>query len=689
MIKDQGGYNMSKKLICLLLGVVMLLGVLASCSGDKAGDTLNKIEDEASENAVTLAMYLLSEEPVSSDTEAEIESALNAITEKRFKTRIDLRYYTLEGYYYYTDKEYTEKAKEVKLYIDAEGNVNNQKIGDQIIDTTGDLKSEKFPELKAVHVAGYYQQIDKAFADRAEAKANGTIKQDKSEKEQAQETETVNGQVRIKYPTIADYQVDILYMGGEEIFQKYRADGMLSKIEDDTLKDLKTNIPNQYLANIKQLNGNGTYAIPTSKAIGDYTYLLLNKQALEDAYRSVGNGVSDPELYSSLTSKDVKDFIEYTLRDSEKGSEFYGIYTNLSKDELLINNIRYWGVDSEGSLSNAFSVLGGYYSNSDKYLSASTYVGIENLFENDDFVDELKTLKYYESENYINYEKQEGKKFAVGYVTGGAELYDEYGAEYELVPVAIPRLTEEELYSDLYGVCSYTSNMGRSMQIINQLNMDENIRNLILYGVKDKHYRLIDTTLKNEYGENVMAVLRTDVGKAYYNMDINKTGNTFVAYHELTDEEYSAVLALSNEDKSDDAASKALLERFIRLKDYHVKQNQEAQVDLELGYKINYGLKVNCAAEGSEGYETSLMNVKALSEKLYAEYKDCSYENIDEFIAKAQKETSESAAVQHHIGCALDVEHEADGTVKDDKEKVCDSLYCSHIAWLKDKKIIK
>ena len=70
------------------------------------------------------------------------------------------------------------------------------------------------------------------------------------------------------------------------------------------------------------------------------------------------------------------------------------------------------------------------------------------------------------------------------------------------------------------------------MQIICLMNTDENFRNLILYGIQDKHYRLVDTMLDNEYGDNIMAVERTDVGKAYYNMDVNKTGNIFMAHPE-------------------------------------------------------------------------------------------------------------------------------------------------------------
>ena len=160
-----------------------------------------------------------------------------------------------------------------------------------------------------------------------------------------------------------------------------------------------------------------------------------------------------------------------------------------------------------------------------------------------------------------------------------------------------------------------------------------------------------------------MAVERTDVGKAYYNMDVNKTGNTFVAYPEVG-EDYS-------------------------LKAYGVKQNQIAKVDMALGFKIdNGGYKVNVALEGDAGYDTSMMKVQALSEKILDDYRACNYDDIDAFITNARQEIADCEAVKHHLGCNLDVAHKADGTVENNNDVRCDSLYCCYMAWLKEKKVI-
>lgn len=603
---------MSKKIICLFLGLIMLLSVCLTACGQKDDETAkSEIAEEASQAAVTLSMYLMSENPVDSETEAMIEAAVNKITENKFKTRLELRYYTEEE---------------------------------------------------------YYKALDKAFAERDERKANGTLASSKQEAETGEDETVVNeyGIVEIKYPTITGYQVDIFYMGGKENFDKYKADGRLQRLDDEinsSSKDLTTNIPAQFLSNIKSLN-KGSYAIPTSKAIGEYTYLLLNKKAMTDAYLRSETGSTTYEEYTSLTCAQVQDFLELVNTDDELKASYYPLYTNLDSIELLISNLKYWGVDDEGVLSEAFSVLGGYYGNNDDYLDANKYAKLENLFANEQFINDIKVLKGYEFDGY--YEAEEGKDFAVGYVTGGKEIIEKYGEDYELVPVAYPRLTEEELYSDMFGVCSYTSNLGRSMKILTLLNTDQNFRNLILYGIEGVHYQLLNKFVEDEdgemipaldkYGENIKYVKRLETGETKYLMDVNKTGNTLLAY--------------------------PLGEENIIYKEYGVLQNQEAKVSLDLGFELS--------ANGFEVDVESLKEVKALSDTLLAELKACKNEaELEAFLISAKARVAASEAVQAHVGCELgETAHEKDGTVKGSTDR-CGSLHCCYEGWLKEKDIIK
>lgn len=583
---------MSKKLICLFLSIVLLLGVLAGCAEKSDEDAAADKSEAASEAARTLSMYLMSEEPVSAETAAMIEEAVNQITEKKFKTRMKL--------YYYTEEE-------------------------------------------------YYDKLQAAFDAREEAKQNGTLNNDKQDASTEEET-IVNefGVIEIKYPTIAPYQVDLFYFGGYDKYTELKDKGMLTRLDEElnsSSKELGKYIPATILANLKAIN-NGTYALPTNKAIGEYTYLLLNKEVLEKSYRN-GNDFSD---YTSLTCEKTQELLAYVANpDTGMNEDFYPLFTDLESTELLLSNLQFWGVDENGNLSDEFSVLGDYFKNSDNFKDPNTYAEIANLFENEQFLTDLEILKSYEFSGY--YDGAEDKKFAVGYVKGGAELAEVYGDEYEMIPVACPRLSEDDLYSDMFGVCSYTSSTSRSMRILTMLNTDEEFRNLILYGIEGEHYQMVDTGLENEQGEPYKVVKRLN---NEYVMDVNKTGNTLIAY--------------------------PMEGELHTIREYAVKQNLDAKAELNLGFTPDY--------KGFEVNNESLQAVRTLSAEILAEYLACqNEEELEEFFVSAKERVAASTDVQLHIDAdhgneeGKDEEKECDGS--------CGSLQCSYLEWLDKMKIKK
>ncbi|MBQ9086859.1 MAG: hypothetical protein IJY47_06695 [Clostridia bacterium] len=590
---------MNKKLICLLLSLLMVLSVCLTACGTKTDEEAEKdISDQASVNAMTLVVHLMSDGKVEPETVTEITDAVNKITETKFKTRLVLKYFTEDE---------------------------------------------------------YFEQLEASYAARDEAKANGTDKVVEAETE-AETYVDEDGVVKINYPTVAGYQVDIFYMGGdktmtgEDRFNDYLAKGMLSSLGtevDNASKKLKEYISPQYLAQVKSLS-KGIYAIPNNKAIGEYTYLLLNKEAMKAAYRSLEDD------YSSLTSDACQDFLEFIQDNNALKEKYLPIYTNLSSEELLLSNLHTWSVDSEGELNQAFSVLGDYYKDSDNYLAANTYPKIANLFENEQFIEDLTTLKEYELNGYIG--TSEEKECAIGYVKGtAAELVERYGDRYEMVVVESPRLSTEDLYSDMLAVSSFTSSVSRSMEIVTLINTDAEFRNLLLYGIEDKHYQVIDTgVVKNELGETYKVARRLN---EEYMMDLNKTGNTLIAY--------------------------PLEGSLININDYAIKQNQDAKVELTLGFTPTY----NEFVIDNE----KLQAVQTLSDALLAEYRACdTMEKFEAFLVKAKADVAASAEVQHTIDAdhGIDEKAEEEGTEKA-CEGTCGSLGCSYQAWLKAMKIVK
>ena len=349
---------MNKRIICLLLSLVMLLACLASCAKKDDEEVKDDITEEASASAITLSMYLMSEAPVSEEQAAKIETAVNKITKSKFKTQMKLTFLTEEEYY------------------DAlEGNLKTQ----------------------SENVGNY----SGSFGSGDETTEAETVFNEKL------------GVVELKYPTIEDYQVDIFYFDGEAKFDSYLDSGYLSRLDEEissASKALKSYITPAYLTYMKSAEG-GTYAIPTNKPIGEYTYMLLNKDALDLTKYSAKD-------ITSLTDKDCKEMLEM-LKEEEWKDLFVPI--DSTTGELDITGVQFWGVDENGKLSDDFSVLAGNIDKSKTYGKTDAYSGVFDIFAKDEegkwktsFIDQLTTLKYYESQNYYNDEAVEGgKPFAV------------------------------------------------------------------------------------------------------------------------------------------------------------------------------------------------------------------------------------------------------------------------------------
>ena len=210
----------------------------------------------------------------------------------------------------------------------------------------------------------------------------------------------------------------------------------------------------------------------------------------------------------------------------------------------------------------------------------------------------------------------------------------------------------------MFAVCEHTTKLQRCMQILTFLNTDATFRNLLLYGIEDTHYQLEDTKVTNSYGENIIAAERLETGELNYLMDVNKTGNTLIAYPE------AGTLATFH--------------------DHAIVQNQDAKVRLDLGFKLDD--KVD---------KESLEEIRKLSAKILGEYNAWTFdqafdadgefksEEFDnkfaEFIDAKNAEIANDENVKANVTCQSGETHSSS----------CKSLYCCYHSWLKSNKIIK
>jgi len=459
---------MNKKLICLLLSVLMLLSVVLTACGKKNDEeAMDDITEKASASAVTLSMYLMSEADVSPEQEKAIEDAVNNITKAKFKAKIDITFLTPDKYY---------EALEASLKYQADN----------------------------AHLFNTDEEED-------------AMTEPETEKDEL-------GIETLKYPALRPNQVDIFYFSGYDKFKTYQDNeylNLLNESVDGESKALKSYIAPALLEYSKSVNG-GIYAIPNNRPLGEYTYLLLNKNVMNTMYYDTENSKFD-----SLTCENVQDILNYVATTDLKNT-YVPLHSFTGEIDVL--NYQYWGVDENGFLSNEFSLLGGSINPGWEYQGKNEFSKVNTIFEDPDFKKQYTILEQYRQNGYYNAAAvtQQGKDFAVGYIKGGKEIEALYGDKYEVVPVATPMLYTQDLYDNMFGVSSYTVDLNRSMNVLTYLNTNEELRNLLAYGIEGENYELVESALRDANGNAYKQV--KVLPNNGYKMDINKTGNVLLAY---------------------------------------------------------------------------------------------------------------------------------------------------------------
>ena len=491
---------MNKRIVSLLLCLVMALSViLTGCSGgNETGDT-EEVTDKASTATVTLKMYVVCESEVSEETAKAINVEFNKITKSAFKTQVNLCFCTYDKYY-----ETIENAFE-----------ENQKFLD--------LKEEARKHLKAAKKAAKAQGVDTNtpewldayYAENPQyAQFRGT-EEVPSEETSVTEEETVKEQIEgadgatisvLKYPDEKANQIDIFWFGGYDRYIEYIDNGWVADVGENIDSKLKEYVNPDLLAWIKQLGGGLTYAIPNNNPVGEYTYLLLNKE-LMDHYSY------DPAKLDSLA--DCENFLKDVATYSTEYLPIVG--------ELPIVNTHYWSYDMETNRinPNKFSILASSSANKNLDITVSNNIqmNMTSIFNNKDYSQQLRTIYEYKDNGYVVENPAADQKFALKVVKGGADLVKTYGDEYYMNVLEYPRIAEEDICDSMFGVSSYCLNVDRAMEIISYLNTNAELKNILQYGCKDFHYSVNDDGVVERLND-------------HYIMDNAKTGNMFIAYIE-------------------------------------------------------------------------------------------------------------------------------------------------------------
>ncbi len=335
---------MTKRLISLMLAVLMLAFVFVSCGND--GDAINNAVNEASRYTSTINMWVIT------------ESALVERASELLMKGNDPDKYPEETY------KQNDEQKAFLATLAAE-NANLEKAWrqlDDVCDRINDLTKKRFKtqvNIKYFTEESYYTKLEAAFSDMAALKAE-TEKTGKPIFPEVAEDETVTndqGVPELKYPHAWDAQVDIVYVSGAQNYFKYVNNGWLSEIKEDDIPNsapqLVYHLTSALLAAPKYNGMN--YAIPNNNPLGEYTFLAVDTELANKYYIDVN--AMENSLYSSETQR----FLQYVYNEGTEG--LYPIYSESGKVDFEM--LHYWSFDENCVQDPAtFSLFGGFYNES-------------------------------------------------------------------------------------------------------------------------------------------------------------------------------------------------------------------------------------------------------------------------------------------------------------------------------------
>ncbi len=458
---------MNKKLTALLLAMMMALGAFTGCSSEATEEEVEATADteEAARVSMTLSLWLPTDKNTTEEAIELAEAQINRYTQSKFDTAIELKAIPEADY---------------QTTIDGE----LDRISAALIAAEEEAEAKR-KELKALKAQGI--------------EVEETEETEEGETEPVEEETIVNelGISVIKYPEVGENQLDIFLVQGYDNYLRYIENEQIQQLDGElggNSKIMKTYIYPTYLT---LANVGGTYAIPNNHPVGEYKYLLVNKELVEQY------DYNPDDLNTLLKCGDFIKDIGYQNLD--------GVTPLLGEVETA--NMVFWGEDP-----SEWSVIASQITNT---MSYNVKCAPKSIFSTNVYVNTVGLMKELGELGYIGDGKvDEGEKFAVGVLSGDASIAEQYEEDYYVNIYSKPMMSEEDAYGSMFAVSSYSKSLARSMEIITYLNTSPDIRTILQYGAKGVHWDYED-----EETMETIKILSDD-----YKMDLVKTGNVYMTY---------------------------------------------------------------------------------------------------------------------------------------------------------------
>ena len=427
---------MKKRIAAILLVVLMLLPALTSC-----GDEILSAETEV----VVYTLHMIKDETTTDEAIEKVALALNRTLFYRVGSCVEIIAYTEDEYYDAIEAKYTE-MEEYKLKLEEEkankkDKDKNKAESEEVSDTSVDVFTGD-DYLDLIAGGGEYVREKPRF--------------------------------------------DIFLINDYDKYYEYATEGKLSAINSQLSAECK--ILNDYIhptiLSAASVDGK-TYGIPLNTIIGEYSYMVFDKELLEE---------HQVDYQTMQTMDDLQSYLET-------------IATNNPDVIPLANSADPTEVDYIfSSLSPAYVKNKYVYSTFDSAEIASYYSVIQKF-------------------NALGYLREAGEddRVAVQFVSGNEEtianMEKETGREYEYVVYSNPVANNDTCIEGIFAFSSYcTSNeLTAAMELITAIYTNEALANLFAYGIEKEHYELTDEGQVKRLNDEYM------IKSAY-------AGNQFITY---------------------------------------------------------------------------------------------------------------------------------------------------------------
>ena len=522
----------AKKLLAALLALIMTATAFMTtgCSGG------NSEEDAANTTStrkiVTLNMFIMTEEETDPEVAKKVQMEINRILLPEYKTMLKINYITEDEYW-----DVLESTKEAVAYfrengeemsteepeteaVEGETPAEGEEEAKGEAPAEGETEAEGETPVEGEEEAKGETPAEGEEAAEGEAPAEGEENKDAekdSEKEAEGEVEldengepveqvlesdgAVKGTGDLTFNELIDFifdseditltkpQLDIFVVDDHDKYVEMAKNGELA-VMDEYLsydsKELTKYIHPTVLSSARI--GRNIYGIPTNTKVGgDFTYFVYNKDLL-DKY---GYEVTDLTTYAGMD----------------------GYLAKIKANEAV------WPISGPCDISGAE-----YYH--DAFLTVArnpASVGRSPIpkYMEQKYLDNIKATAKYRNLGYFPAVPLENADYAVEIVKTGELLeheWNENGTNYVAYLYDVDRVSADEAFKSAMCISSLTTNTDRAMEIITLFNTNEELVNLLQYGIAGENYL---------YDSETDTITRLN---EKYMMNTYHTGNTYIKY---------------------------------------------------------------------------------------------------------------------------------------------------------------